>query len=129
MTNTKKDVHFAVNKIKKLGGKKIKFIIIYGSTAKGNQTSLSDIDLAVYYEGTKEERFRFRMKILGIISDKFDIQTFQDLPLYVQREVLKGKILYYDDIRFLYEKIRKTSIDFDEFKYKFYDYIRGGVIA
>ncbi|MCK4365374.1 MAG: nucleotidyltransferase domain-containing protein [Thermoplasmatales archaeon] len=129
MVNSKEDIRSVVNRIKKLGGKKVKFIILFGSAAEGNQTPLSDIDLAVYYEGPKGERFRFRMKILGRVSDKFDIQTFQDLPLYIQQEVLSGKILYYDESRFLYEMIRRTSRDFDEFKYKFYDYIRGGVIA
>lgn len=127
--NKKEEIHSIVDQIKKLGGKKIKFAILYGSFAEGKQTPLSDVDIAVYYKGSKEERFRFRMQILGRVSDKFDIQTFRDLPLYIQRAVLSGRVLYYDDSRFLYEVVRRTSKDFDEFKYKFYDYIRGGVIA
>ncbi|MBI2035011.1 MAG: nucleotidyltransferase domain-containing protein, partial [Candidatus Levybacteria bacterium] len=31
--------------------KAIRFIILFGSTAKGKNTPLSDIDLAVYYQG------------------------------------------------------------------------------
>ena len=129
MTDAKNLILSVVSKIKKMGGKNIKFIILYGSVVEGNQTPLSDIDLAVYYEGTKEERFKFRMKILGDVNDKFDIQIFQDLPLYVRKEVLKGKIMYSSESRFLYEMERRTYQDFDDFKNRFYDYIRGGVIA
>ena len=129
MINEKENIRFVVDDIKKLGGKKIKLIILYGSFAEGKQTPLSDIDLAVYYDGTKEERFKFRMKILGNVNDKFDIQTFQDLPLYVKKEVLKGNVLYCKESRFIYELERSTSKEFDDFKHRFYDYIKGGVIA
>jgi hypothetical protein len=129
MTNTEDKIRSVTNQILKLGGKKVKFIVLYGSLAEGNQTRLSDIDIAVYYDGSKEERFNFRMKILGRVNDEFDIQTFQDLPLYIRREVLGGKVIYFDNNRFLYEITRRTNRDFDDFKLKFYDYIRGGVIA
>jgi len=129
MINEEDNIRFVVDDIKKLGGKKIKLIILYGSFAEGKQTPLSDIDLAVYYDGTKEERFKFRMKILGNVNDKFDIQTFQDLPLYVKKEVLKGNVIYCKESRFIYELERRTSKEFDDFKHRFYDYIKGGVIA
>ena len=112
-----------------IGGKKIRFIILYGSFAKVKKTPTSDIDIAVYYDDSVKERFTFRMNILGRVCDKFDIQTFQDLPIYVQREVLRGKVIYYDNNRFIYDITRKTNQDFDDFKLKLYDYIGGGVIA
>ena len=38
------------------------------------------------------------MKILGRVSDIFDIQTFQDLPLYIQKDIMSsGDIIYYRD--------------------------------
>lgn len=129
MVNIDDKIHSVTSQILELGGNKIKFIVLYGSFAEGNQTPLSDVDIAVYYDGSKEERFKFRMKILGRVNDKFDIQTFQDLPLYIRQEVLRGKVIYFDNNRFLYEITRRTDRDFDDFKLKFYDYIRGGVIA
>jgi len=129
MTGAKQEIAHAVKMIRKIGGKKIKFIILYGSYANENQNPSSDIDLAVYYDGSKEERFKFRMKILGHVDDIFDIQIFQDLPLYVKNEVLKGKILYGGESRLIYELERRTYQDFDDFKNRFYDYIRGGVIG
>jgi predicted nucleotidyltransferase len=129
MEDKKDRIKFTVEKIKKLGGGKVKFIILYGSFSEEKQTPLSDIDLAVYYNDSKEKRFRFRMKILGNVTEKFDIQIFQDLPLYVKNEVLKGKVLYCSDHKLLYEIDRRTYQDFDQFKCRFYDYIKGGIIT
>ncbi len=129
MTIKEDKIQLTVEKIKKIGGKKVKFIILYGSYSEKKQTPLSDIDLSLYYFDSKEKRFRFRMKILGEVTEKFDIQIFQDLPLYIQNEVLKGEVLYCSDHKILYEIDRKTYQDFEEFKHRFYDYIKGGVIS
>ena len=40
-----------VEKIKTIGGDRVRFIILYGSVAKEEMTELSDIDLAVFYKG------------------------------------------------------------------------------
>ena len=117
MINAKEDVYSVVNQIKKIGKEKIKFIILYGSVAEDNQTPLSDIDLAVYYEGSKEERFKFRMEILGNVNDKFDIQTFQDLPLYIRKEIIShGKILYQKNYSEIFDIFIKTIKSFGDFK-------------
>ena len=117
MINAKEDVYSVVNQIKKIGKEKIKFIILYGSVVECNQTPLSDIDLAVYYEGSKEERFKFRMEILGNVNDKFDIQTFQDLPLYIRKEIIShGEILYQKNYSEIFDIFIKTIKSFGEFK-------------
>ncbi len=123
------EIDKVVEKIKKFGGKKIKFIILYGSQSTNNQTPLSDTDIAVYYDAGKEQRFKFRMKILGRVDDQYDIQIFQDLPLYIKKDVIKGNILYTSDKRLIHEISRKTYREFDDFKKRFYDYIKKGVIT
>ncbi len=106
-----------ITKIKDIGGNSIKFIVLYGSAAKGRITDLSDIDIAVYYSGNKMERFQFRMKILGRIGNKFDIQTYQDLPLYIQNEILKsGEVLYFSDYTEIFNTFMKTIREFEDFK-------------
>lgn len=105
-----------VEKIKKFGGENVKFIILYGSRSTNKQTPLSDTDIAVYYDASKEQRFRFRMKILGRVDDTYDIQIFQDLPLYIRKDVIKGKLLYTSDKRFIHEISRETYREFDDFK-------------
>ena len=117
MTITQKEIQSTTNLIKKIGGKKIKFIILYGSFAEGKQTPLSDIDIAVYYDDSKQERFKFRIKVLGEVAEKFDIQTFQDLPLYIQKEIVSsGKILYQKNHSEIFDIFFKTIKKFGDFK-------------
>jgi uncharacterized protein len=123
------DTDEVVEKIKKFGGENVKFIILYGSQSTNNQTPMSDTDIAVYYDAGKEQRFKFRMKILGRVDDHYDIQIFQDLPLYIKKDVIKGNILYTSDKRLIHDISRKTYREFDDFKKRFYDYIKKGVIT
>jgi predicted nucleotidyltransferase len=111
------DISEVISKIKDFGGDRIKFIILYGSAAKRQSTNLSDIDIAVFHSGDKRERFQFRMKILGRISNKFDIQTYQDLPLYIQNEILSsGEVLYFSDYKEIFDTFMKTIREFGDFK-------------
>jgi len=69
------------------------------------------------------------MKILGRVDYTYDIQIFQDLPLYIRKDVIKGRILYTSDKRFIHEISQDTYREFDDFKKRFYDYIQKGVIT
>lgn len=117
MTHTSNNVNSAVEIIKRIGGEKIGFIIQYGSTVTGEQTPLSDIDIAVYYHGTKKQRFDFIITVLGSVDDRFDIHIFQDLPLYIQQEVIsKGKLLYQQDFSTTFDIFMRTIQRFSDFK-------------
>ena len=113
----KQDIDDAIEQIKKIGGKKIRFIALYGSTAAGKSTNLSDIDLAVFYDGNKKERFEFRSKILGRVKDILDIQTFQDLPIYIRKEIISnGKVLYFKEHSKVFDVFLRTIREFEDFK-------------
>ncbi|MBU3966834.1 MAG: nucleotidyltransferase domain-containing protein [Euryarchaeota archaeon] len=106
-----------INKIKAIGGDKVRFVVLYGSAAKGKLTKLSDVDLAVFYNGDKGKRFEFRKKILGRVSNEFDIQIFQDLPLYVQKDIIStGKVICSVDYRETFEIFMKVIRGFEDFK-------------
>lgn len=114
----------AVDMIRSLGGDKVKFIILYGSAAEHKMREGSDIDICVYYDAEQEKAFDFRLRVLSeLFDDIYDIKVFQQLPMYLQVEVLKGKVLYCDDERFLYDKAYETIKEFDAFKHRYYDYI------
>jgi len=115
----------AIEKIKNVERfEKVKFVVLYGSAAKERMTRDSDIDLCIHYDGDYDESSRFRFKVLSeLFDDIFDVQIFQQLPIYVRVEVLKGKVIYCKDKRFLYEAARETIKDFEAFKHRFYDYI------
>ena len=103
---------------------KVKFIILYGSVAEGRMDKDSDIDICIYYEGEPEELSQYRFKVLSELFDEvYDVHIFKQLPLYIRVNVLKGKVLYCNDLKFLYETARDTIRDFEEFKLRFYDYI------
>ncbi len=111
-----------VEKIK--GIENVQFIILYGSVAEGRMTEESDVDLCVGYDGDEEEASRVRFEILSeLFDDRYDIQIFQLLPLYVRKEVLKGDVLYRRDKQELYDIAYDLIREFDDFKHRYYDYI------
>jgi len=100
---------------------RVKFVILFGSQANGKANSMSDYDFAVYYDGDEKQRFDFQ---IGMSSDEnFDVKIFQDLPLYVQKEVLKGKVVYCKDVDFVYDVAYEIIKRFEDFKKYYYDYV------
>ena len=114
-----------IEKIKNIEGfERVAFIILYGSAAEGRMIEGSDIDLCVYYDGAPQEASRFRFNVLSeLFDDRYDVQIFQQLPLYVRMEVLRGKAVYCKNKRFLYDVAIETIKEFEMFKHRFYDYI------
>ena len=102
---------------------KIEFIILYGSSLGLYHLDDSDIDICLYLDDEKKSLSKIRLELLKKFNEKFDIQMFQLLPLYVQVELLKGKILYVKDEDRIYEIANETIDECEEF-YPFYlDYI------
>lgn len=116
-------VDAAVQQIQQVPGfEHVRFIILYGSTAESRMTQESDIDLCIYFGGERNEAARFRHAALSRLPGNYDIQIFQQLPLYVRVEVLKGIPVFIRNTRFLYEKANETLRDFEEFRHRLYDY-------
>ena len=112
----------AIKKITSLDDfERVKFIIQYGSSVRGMMTEDSDIDLAIYYDANDDNcasRYRFKV-ISSLFDDIYDIKIFQQLPLYVRTDALKGKVIYCKDRNFLYDVARQTIKDFNSFKPEF----------
>ncbi|HLC88709.1 MAG TPA: nucleotidyltransferase domain-containing protein [Candidatus Nanoarchaeia archaeon] len=119
------DIDKIRNTLMKLGRSKVKFIILFGSMVNKRNTPLSDVDVAVYYDGNKKERFKFRIEASGNLPDKVDLQIFQDLPLYIQKEVIAGRILYYDNYQFIFNEFMRIIKDFDSFEKYYQEYLNG----
>ena len=67
---------------------------------------------------------QFRLKILSeLFDDVYDIKIFQQLPLPLRMQVLKGRVLYSDDRPFMYDKAYETIKEFESFKRRYYDYL------
>ena len=107
MQNVSEVIDRAVSEIRSLGGDKVRFIILYGSASEGRMKEDSDIDICVYYDAA--EASEFRLKVLSeLFDDVYDIKIFQQLPLPLRMQVLKGKVLYEDDAPFMYDKAYET---------------------
>jgi len=112
-----------IQKLKLLGLlKNTEFIFLFGSVASKKNTPLSDIDLCVSLSLPPKERLQARIKLLGQLPDKYDLQIFEDLPIYVQKEVLSGKLLYFKNHAKVVERALEIIQEYEDFKpiYNYY---------
>lgn len=80
--------------------KRIKKIFLYGSVVENTLTFRSDIDLAVVFDKIDvKEATRFRIRVLGQVHDKMDIQVFNILPEKIKKEIKKRHKILYDKSR------------------------------
>jgi len=82
-------------------GRKAKEIWLFGSMVENQMTVRSDIDVVVVFEKIDLlEAGKFRIRVLGELSDKMDIQVFNVLPAKIKKEVeKKHRVLYRADKR------------------------------
>lgn len=120
-----------MERIKKMGDfQKVQFVIHYGSTCRGTNSEGSDIDICVGYDGVEEEASRFRFDLMSaFFDDRYDVQIFQLLPIYIRKDILKGDVLYCRDRSELYDIAYSVIKEFDDFKHRYYDYIGKEAIA
>lgn len=107
-----------------LKDKEIVAAILFGSFP---QEGFSDIDVCiVLYPGKYENLYlsEKRLKLMEALGD-FDIQIFQQLPMYVRIRVLKGKVLFCRDEKILYEVAIQTIKEFEDYKKIYDEYLRG----
>ena len=122
-----KKINETVNKIRK--DKKVIAVLLFGGYARKREYA-RDIDLCVILDPEYSKRqgayelTKKRLKFLTYAPDKFDIQIFQLLPLYIRIKILKeGKILYCKDMRKIYDLAYRTIKEYEDFKPRYKDYI------
>ena len=108
-------------------------VFLFGSVIREEQTPLSDIDLCLVLvpKHTPIEPIAFSHKRLDYLKNfTFDIQIFQQLPLYVRRRILKeGRILFVRDEALLYELAFRTAQAFEDFRPLYLSYLEEMQIA
>ncbi|MBE0478900.1 nucleotidyltransferase domain-containing protein [Candidatus Aerophobetes bacterium] len=101
------------------------FAYIFGSQVKGNASSLSDVDVAIYLDAAlrKPERFDVRLRLIaevcGIVSSKkVDLIILNDAPLRLYFNVISGVVLYCrDELKRIRSEVKVMSKYLDQ---KFY---------
>ncbi|WP_048149249.1 nucleotidyltransferase domain-containing protein [Palaeococcus ferrophilus] len=69
-------------------------ILLYGSWVRGEPTRRSDVDVCLVKPtpGTYE-------RVLEKLGGKYDVKVFEELPLYIQIEVIKNhRVIYGDEL-------------------------------
>ncbi len=103
--------------------KQIIAVLLFGSYIT-NRPYARDIDVCLVLNKnyTNKEMTEKRIKCYSNLPDKFDIQIFQQLPLYIQKRILEeGKIIFCNDEDKLYEIAYDTIKEFNLFE-KAYNY-------
>ncbi len=123
-----KNIRLFMEKLKEtLDFHRVKFVILYGSRIESRARKDSDYDFAIYYNGNKDQKYQF---LLNVSFDRrFDVKIFQDLPLFIRKDVLRGKIIYAENVDFVYEVAYQTVKDLGRFEKYYYEYIRGRPIV
>src|SRR3989338_58085 len=78
---------------------RIMAILLFGSHAGGVVTKRSDIDICVIFTDISlREATKFRIRIMGRLPEKVDVQVFNILPQKIKREIARNhKVLYKKD--------------------------------
>lgn len=98
-------------------------VLLYGSYLS-NKDYARDIDICLVLDKkyTNKEMTKKRLNYLTIFPSKFDIQIFQQLPLYIRKRILeKNKIIFCSNEDMLYEIAITTIKEFNLFE-KAYNY-------
>lgn len=102
----------------------IEFIMLYGSVASGTCLPDSDIDLALGIRGTRDFHISISKEIiLNKPYEEVDIRIFDILPIYIQKDVLKGVIVYTRDLVRLHDIAYETIRRYEDFKPYLDDYL------
>jgi uncharacterized protein len=106
-----------------LWASEIDFIILYGSVAMGCARSDSDIDLVIGIKGNRWDLIRINKEIiLQRPYEDLDIRLFEHLPIYIQKDAIKGLILYCKDLTGFYDLAYDTIKRYQDFKPYLDDY-------
>jgi hypothetical protein len=91
-------------------------VILFGSAARGEATSASDVDVCLVLDPRAADQPE-RRRLEYLAGFDLDVQVFQALPLYMRPRVLReGRVLLSKDDDRLYELAIRTAKAFEDFK-------------
>jgi predicted nucleotidyltransferase len=98
------------------------FVVLYGSVQRKKKTPLSDIDVCISLKAPAKERLRMRIKLFGRLPSAYDLQIFEDLPLYLKKSIISGTFLYCRDKQKTVQRALDVIREYDDFEpiYSYY---------
>ncbi|MFH0700871.1 MAG: nucleotidyltransferase domain-containing protein [Candidatus Woesearchaeota archaeon] len=101
-------------------------IALFGSYAR-QEKNYRDIDICLFLVPGKYSQLQLSKQKLKYTpeEEKYDVQIFQQLPLYIQKRILKeGKIIYCQDENKLYDLYYRSIQDYELFRPYYEDYLK-----
>jgi len=101
-------------------------VILFGSTAREEDKSNSDMDICLVLKKGRYDNKQLSYKKLEYLKlFPFDIQVFQQLPLYIRVRVLKdGSVIFCRDEDEVYNIAFRTVEEFSDFEYIYRSYLK-----
>ncbi len=117
-----KNIQLLIEKARK--DKKVIALAYFGSYARGEK--YRDIDICIFlkpkeYAALKLSELKFKYTLE---NEKYDVQVFQQLPLYVQKEIMKdAKFIYIKNEAEMYDLYFRAFRDLTHYEPIYKEYI------
>ncbi len=102
-------------------------MVLYGSAIKSNNYNDIDIALIAFPE---QIPFIDELKYMIEAKEEFDIHFLHELPVYIQKDAIKGKLLFYKDYQIIFDVFINIIREWDDFHKRyglFLEVIRDGI--
>ena len=102
-------------------------MVLYGSAIKSNKYNDIDIALIAFPE---QIPFIDELKYMIEAKDEFDVHFLHKLPIYIQKDVIKGKLQFYKDYQIIFDVFINIIKEWDDFHKRyglFLEVIRDGL--
>ena len=83
--------------------KEVHAILAFGSFVSGANTARSDVDVCIVAQAV-QDKVEMLCRAWRQVGGKYDLWLFEELPLYIQAEILQNhQIIYCSDVPALFE--------------------------
>ena len=99
-------------------------VLLFGSLARNEPNRDIDICIILDRKYSNLEMSKKRLSFVSLVNNKFDIQIFQQLPLYIRKRILKeGKILLCKNEDVLYNIAFSTIKEYNLYEKAYITYM------
>ncbi|MFH1585349.1 MAG: nucleotidyltransferase domain-containing protein [archaeon] len=111
-----------------INDKKVLAVLIFGSYARKEDYKDVDVCIVLDKKYLNKEMTSKRIDYHSDVSSKFDIQIFQQLPVYIRIKILKeGRIIFCKNEDRLYDIAFETIKEYNNFKEIYIGYIKNAL--
>ncbi len=92
--------------------KAVESIIQFGSSLE--RKDFHDVDLCIFT--SRHPSLKGQLALLRGIPEQYDISFYENLPLHIKREVLRGKIVFTRDYYKILKEVQRVDLEFPRYE-------------